>query len=201
MKRAFDCLAVLLSAPLWLPILGLVALISLCVQGGPVLFTQTRAGRNAVPFRLYKLRTMRTGTGTDEERLTRFGRFLRQTSLDELPQLFNVLKGEMSLVGPRPLPMIYVPRYSPEQRHRLDVLPGLTGLAQIKGRNALTWDEKFAYDLEYVRRHSFAFDCLILIKTVLAVLFHRGINASAHETMPEFNPSAAKPRANTRTQA
>lgn len=193
-KRVFDCLCVILAAPVWVPVLGLVSLISLCVQGRPLLFTQARAGRNAVPFHLYKLRTMCAGSGTDEERLTRFGRFLRQTSLDELPQLLNVLKGEMTLVGPRPLPMIYVARYSPEQRHRLDVLPGLTGLAQIKGRNSLTWDEKFAYDLEYVRRRSFAFDCLILIQTVLVVVFHRGINASAHETMPEFNPTDAKSR-------
>ena len=186
MKRLLDILAVVLFAPLWLPLLALAALGVRVAMGSPVVFRQERAGLGGKPFTILKLRTMRTGQGTDEERLTPFGRLLRKTSLDELPQLFNVLRGEMSLVGPRPLPTAYLPLYSSEQGRRHEVRPGITGWAQVNGRNAISWERKFELDVEYVDRRSLLFDLRILLMTVWAVLSRRGISDGAGETMAPF---------------
>lgn len=186
MKRLFDILLVLLALPLWLPLLGIVALVVLAVEGRPVFFRQERAGKAGRPFRMLKLRTMRTGEGTDEERLTRLGRFLRASSLDELPELLHVLAGTMSLVGPRPLPTRYLPRYSPEQARRHEVRPGITGWAQVHGRNLLAWEDKFAYDVWYVDHQSLLLDIKILFLTVAAVLGARGIASEQSATMTEF---------------
>ena len=186
MKRLFDILLVLLALPLWLPLLGIVALIVLCVEGRPVFFRQERAGKGGRPFRMLKLRTMRAGDGTDEKRLTRLGRFLRASSLDELPELLHVLAGTMSLVGPRPLPTRYLPRYSPEQARRHEVRPGITGWAQVHGRNLLSWEDKFAYDVWYVDHRSLLLDIKILFLTVAAVLGARGIASGQSATMEEF---------------
>ena len=152
----------------------------------PVFFVQKRAGLGGRPFNLVKFRTMRDGAETDAERLTRLGRWLRATSLDELPELWNVLRGEMSLVGPRPLLMRYLPRYTPEQARRHEVLPGLTGWAQVNGRNALSWERKFEYDVWYVDHRSFWLDLKILLMTVWLVVARRGINAEGNATMEEF---------------
>lgn len=186
MKRLGDCALIILTAPLWGVLLGLVALAVRIGEGRPVFFRQQRAGRGGIPFRILKFRTMRPGAGTDLERTTRLGNFLRRTSLDELPQLLNILKGDMALVGPRPLPVDYVPRYSPEQARRLEVRPGLTGWAQVNGRNALTWDEKFKLDVWYVEHQSAALDLRILFMTLATVLKRDGVNASPTETMREF---------------
>ena len=191
MKRAFDLLLIVLLAPLWLPVLALTACAVGAVMGAPVFFRQERAGLNGRAFRLLKFRTMREGDGPDEERLTRFGRFLRASSLDELPELWNVLKGEMSLVGPRPLPVRYLPRYTPEQNRRHEVLPGITGWAQVNGRNSLDWETKFRYDVDYVDSRSFWLDLKILVLTVGQVLFPRHISHDGEATMSEFNPRPA----------
>ena len=196
-KRLFDlvftCLVLLVS---W-PILLLLALLVRLRLGVPVLFHQTRPGYLSRPFRLVKFRSMREARNAqgnllpDEQRLTRLGRFLRASSLDELPELFNVLRGEMSLVGPRPLLMQYLPRYSPEQARRHDVLPGITGWAQINGRNALTWQDKFKLDVWYVDHWSLWLDLRILLLTVLKVLRREGISQPGHATAQEFmgNPT------------
>jgi lipopolysaccharide/colanic/teichoic acid biosynthesis glycosyltransferase len=161
-------------------------------MGSPVLYRQQRAGRGARPIGVPKFRTMTDGRDPsgdllpDEQRLTAFGVKLRRWSLDELPQLWSVVKGDMSLVGPRPLPMPYVDRYSLEQRRRLDVRPGLTGWAQIHGRNALSWPEKLALDVWYVEHRSLWLDAKILILTARAVVTRSGISADGHATMPEF---------------
>ena len=186
MKRLFDILLVLSAMPFWLPVLGIVALIVLCVEGRPVFFRQERAGKGGRPFRMLKLRTMRDGEGTDEERLTRLGRFLRASSLDELPELLHVLAGTMSLVGPRPLPTRYLPRYSPEQARRHEVRPGITGWAQVNGRNAISWDEKFRLDVWYVDNRSLLLDAKILFLTVWRTLRRDGINHPGADTMEEF---------------
>lgn len=159
--------------------------------GAPVLFRQERAGLGGRAFRVVKLRTMRArddsrGLVADADRLTRLGRFLRATSIDELPTFWNVIRGDMSLVGPRPLPTTYLPRYSAEQARRHDVRPGITGLAQISGRNALSWDEKFRLDVEYVDDHTMRGDLVILMRTALSVLRRSGIAAPGSATMPEF---------------
>lgn len=160
--------------------------------GSPAIFTQQRPGRNEKIFTLYKFRTMtdeRDEKGNllpDEVRLTSFGRMLRSTSLDELPELFNILKGDMSVVGPRPLLIKYLPLYNEEQKHRHDVRPGLTGLAQVRGRNAITWEKKFAYDVEYVRNLSFLLDCRIFLQTVRAVFKREGISSATDATMEAF---------------
>ena len=185
-KRIFDVAAVLSTAPLWLPALAAVALVSRIAQGAPVLFTQERAGRFGRPFRLFKFRTMREGGGSDAERLTKYGKFLRSTSLDELPELFNVLRGEMSLVGPRPLPVRYLPRYTPGQNRRHEVLPGITGWAQVNGRNSLDWETKFRYDVDYVDSQSAWLDMKILAMTVRDVLLRRHISHDGEATMGEF---------------
>ncbi len=192
MKRAMDVGLLLLSAPLWLPLLAILAALVRWQLGRPVFFRQFRPGRQGRLFPLLKLRTMAVGaaaagkTLTDAERLSPFGRWLRSTSLDELPELFNVLKGEMSLVGPRPLLVRYLPRYTLEQARRHAVRPGITGLAQVEGRNALTWDGKFERDLRYVARGSLAMDVRILWRTLRQVLFRHGINAPGEATMPEY---------------
>jgi len=186
MKRCIDCLLVLLTAPLWLPLLICTALAVRLGLGSPVFFVQQRPGLHEQPFGLIKFRTMRDGPEPDEVRLTRFGRWLRRTSLDELPELLNVLKGDLALVGPRPLLMRYLPRYTAEQRRRHAVRPGLTGWAQVNGRNALSWEEKFRLDVWYVDHANLLLDLRILLMTVRQVLFARGISAEGHATMPEF---------------
>jgi len=186
MKRFLDTLFIMACMPVWLPILAAAALVVLCVEGRPVFFRQARAGKNGEPFDLLKLRTMRPGDGADSERITRLGRFLRASSLDELPELFQVLSGKMSLVGPRPLPVRYLPRYSPEQARRHEVRPGITGWAQIHGRNLLGWDEKFAYDVWYVDHRSLLLDMTILFRTFAQVVAPCGIHAEGEATMTEF---------------
>jgi lipopolysaccharide/colanic/teichoic acid biosynthesis glycosyltransferase len=191
-KRLFDLGLVLLSAPVWLPVMAVVAGLVRVKLGTPVLFRQARPGRSAVIFEIVKFRTM-TDAGDafgqplpDAQRLTPFGRRLRAWSLDELPELFNVLRGEMSLVGPRPLMVRYLPRYTPEQARRHEVLPGLTGWAQINGRNDLAWEDKFRFDVWYVDRVSLALDVKILILTLWKVLRREGISAEGEATAPEF---------------
>ena len=186
MKRIFDLLLVVLTAPLWIPLAVLVGVLVLLNLGRPILFVQERAGKDCRPFRLFKFRTMREGPEPDAERLTRFGRFLRASSLDELPELWNVLRGEMSLVGPRPLPVRYLPRYTVEQNRRHEVLPGITGWAQVHGRNALDWETKFRYDVDYVDGRSIGLDIRILWMTVFQVLMARDINHDGEATMAEF---------------
>lgn len=190
MKRAIDTILVLAAAPLWLPVMFAVAAAVAIADGRPVFFSQERSGLRGRPFRLLKFRTMKDGEGGDKERTTRLGRFLRATSLDELPQLFHVLSGKMSIVGPRPLPVRYLGRYSPFQRKRLDVRPGITGLAQINGRNAISWTRKFRLDVYYVRRRSLLLDARIIASTFARVVSRSGIDSSAGETMPEFTGSS-----------
>ncbi len=192
MKRAFDLFCVILTAPLWVPLLGVVALLVRVKLGSPVFFRQARPGLHGKSFQLVKFRSMtsqRDASGQllpDAQRLTAFGRLLRSTSLDELPELWNVLRGEMSLVGPRPLLVEYLPLYSPRQARRHEVRPGLTGLAQVKGRNALSWEEKFEWDVRYVENRSLLLDLKILALTVRAVLIRDGISAEGAATMPPF---------------
>jgi len=186
MKRMLDVTVVLLTAAVWVPLLMLAMGVVRAALGRPIFFVQERAGRDGRPFRLVKLRTMREGDGPDAERLTRAGRWLRATSLDELPELWNVLRGEMALVGPRPLPVRYLPRYSPQQARRHAVRPGITGWAQVNGRNTLTWEEKFAYDVWYVDHRSLWLDVKILWLTVWQVLARRGISAEGEATMGEL---------------
>ncbi|MBW1906041.1 MAG: sugar transferase [Deltaproteobacteria bacterium] len=191
-KRVMDlALAVpvlVVLTPVGLALGGLIRL----KLGGPVLFRQQRPGREGRVFELIKFRTMSNTRGTDgellpdEERLTPFGARLRRLSLDELPTLWNVVRGDMSLVGPRPLLVRYLDRYTPEQRHRHDVLPGITGWAQVNGRNAITWEEKFEHDVWYVENVSLRTDLAILFRTMAQVLGKRGISAEGHATMPEF---------------
>ncbi|KGJ72363.1 hypothetical protein GY21_15820 [Cryobacterium roopkundense] len=187
-KRMLDVLASGLGLLVLSPVLLGVAVAVAVNLGRPVLFVQNRPGLHGRIFRLYKFRTMTPGEGpaSDDDRLTPFGRALRSTSLDELPTLVNVLRGDMSLVGPRPLLVSYLPRYTPEQARRHEVRPGVTGLVQVSGRNALSWHEKFALDAEYVARCSFALDVRILARTVRAVLLREGISQAGHSTAPEF---------------
>lgn len=192
MKRTLDLLTVLLFSPLVLAVGLVTALSVLAVEGRPVFFRQERAGKGGRSFRMLKFRTMREGEGTDAERLTRFGRFLRASSLDELPELWNVLVGDMSLVGPRPLPTRYLPRYSSVQARRHEVRPGITGWAQVHGRNALDWETKFRYDVEYVDRRSLAMDVKILFMTAWQVLFPRHISHAGEATMTEFMGTEGK---------
>lgn len=175
------------------PVMCVVAVAVRRDLGSPVLFRQPRPGRRGKSFELIKFRTMRRGSGGDVERMTNLGRFLRSTSLDEVPTLWNVLRGDMSLVGPRPLLPTYLDRYTPEQARRHEVRPGITGLAQVRGRNALTWEEKFEADVEYVDRLSFRLDLSVLVATARTVLLREGISASESETMPEFLGTAQEP--------
>lgn len=188
-----DFLISLFAVILLSPVLVILCILVRVKLGSPVLFRQERPGRYGKIFTLCKFRTMtqkRDASGEllpDEERLTRFGRLLRSTSLDELPELLNILKGDMSLVGPRPLLVCYLPWYSEEEKHRHDMRPGLTGLAQVNGRNALVWEDRFAYDLEYVRHCSFLLDVKILMKTVGKVLKRSGILSGAEQTLENFD--------------
>jgi lipopolysaccharide/colanic/teichoic acid biosynthesis glycosyltransferase len=188
-KRLVDVVVAVAGLLLLAPVLLAVALAVRLRLGRPVLFRQRRPGLGGELFTLVKFRTM-TGEAadpaTDRDRLTRLGRWLRATSLDELPTLWNVLRGEMSLVGPRPLLPQYLPRYTPRQARRHEVRPGITGLAQVRGRNTLSWEEKFAYDLEYVREQSLGLDLRILADTVRTVLRRDGINAPGAATAHEF---------------
>ena len=184
--KILDLVLVILTAPLWLLVMALTAVAVFIGLGRPLFFRQERAGKGGVPFRIFKFRTMREGDGSDAERLTRLGRFLRASSLDEIPELVNVLRGEMSLVGPRPLPVRYLPRYTPQQNRRHEVLPGITGWAQVHGRNALDWETKFRYDVDYVDSRSLFLDLKILWLTVWQVFAARGISAAGETTMSEF---------------
>lgn len=194
MKRFFD-LAVVGAALIFLaPLLAVIGSL-ICIRfGSPVLFRQIRPGLHGKPFSIVKFRTMtdvRDSSGnllSDAERLTRFGKFLRSTSLDELPELLNVLKGDMSLVGPRPLLMKYLGRYTPEQARRHKVKPGITGWAQVNGRNAITWEEKFKLDVWYVDNRSLWLDIKIIAMTIWKILEREGINQPGQATMEEFNP-------------
>ncbi|MBO5647691.1 MAG: sugar transferase [Kiritimatiellae bacterium] len=191
MKRLFDITLVVLSAPIWLPVSAAVAFAVWITMGFPVVFVQERAGKGGKVFRFMKFRSMRSGDGSDFERTTSIGRVLRSTSLDELPQLWHVLSGKMSLVGPRPLPAKYLPRYSPEQFRRHEVLPGITGWAQVNGRNAISWDRKFALDVWYVDNRSLWLDIKIVLMTFAGVLRRNGVNSSDEETMSEFTRLAS----------
>lgn len=200
-KRMIDLIlsgiALLILSPVYL-ILAILVRVKL---GSPVLFSQKRPGKNEKVFRMYKFRSMtdeRDANGDllpDEERLTHFGAMLRATSLDELPELWNIFKGDMSIVGPRPLLVRYLPRYNERQRRRHEVRPGLTGWAQVNGRNAISWEQKFEYDVEYVEKESFLFDVKILFMTVGKVLHRSGISQEGSATMEEFmgNEEAIRP--------
>jgi len=188
-KRALDASVAAVGLVATAPLQAVVALAVLAKHGRPVLFRQPRPGKDGRVFELVKFRTMLLPDArrvSDADRLTPLGRFLRSTSLDELPTLWNVLKGDMSLVGPRPLLVQYLERYSPEQARRHEVRPGITGLAQVRGRNNLDWDDKFALDVEYVDHRSLGLDLRILWETVAVVLLRRGISADGHVTMSEF---------------
>ncbi len=185
MKRVFDIGLVVLTAPLWLPLMALTALAVFLALGRPVFFVQERPGLKGRPFRLIKFRTMRSGDAPDEERLTRLGKFLRGVSLDELPELWNVLRGEMALVGPRPLLMRYLPLYTECEMRRHDVLPGITGWAQVNGRNALSWEQKFALDLWYVENRTLMLDGKILLMTAWKVLRREGIAGGGELLRPQ----------------
>ncbi len=192
MKRLFDILVSLtLLCSLSIPLCILSGL-QLVKLGRPIFFRQRRAGKNGAPLSILKFRTMLTGEGSDAARLTSWGQFLRTTSLDELPELWNVLRGEMSLVGPRPLPTIYLERYSNEQARRHDVRPGITGWAQVNGRNGLTWEQQFELDLWYVQNQSLWLDLKILVMTVTTVLRRENISEEGHTTRSEFIGSAPK---------
>lgn len=194
-KRLIDfilsgCAILILGLPLLI-----VALLVRIKLGSPVLFKQRRPGKNGKIFEIYKFRTMtdpRDKDGnllSDNERLTDFGKLLRSTSIDELPEIINIFKGDMSIIGPRPLLEEYLPLYNEEQAHRHDVRPGLTGWAQINGRNTISWEDKFRYDVEYVRNISFMFDLKIFFLTIKKVFVREGINASAEVTMEKFEGS------------
>ncbi len=191
-KRLFDLAVAGVALILLLPVLLLVAAVVLIADGPPVIFRQKRPGLRGEIFTLYKFRTMRGGVDPygnplpDSQRLTRLGTFLRTTSLDELPELWNVLRGEMSIVGPRPLLVEYLPRYSKEQARRHEVLPGVTGWAQVNGRNALSWEEKFRLDVWYVDHWSLLLDLKIVLMTVGKVLRREGISQPGLATMEEF---------------
>jgi lipopolysaccharide/colanic/teichoic acid biosynthesis glycosyltransferase len=195
LKRAFD---IVFSAG-WLvgfsPLLLVVAILVRLKLGSPVLFVQERPGLRARPFRMVKFRTMtdeRDAAGEllpDEQRLTSFGKFLRSSTLDEFPEMWNVLTGEMSVVGPRPLLMRYVPRYSPFQARRMELKPGVTGWAQVNGRNSLSWEEKFALDVWYIDHRTFWLDMKIVVMTFFKVFARSGINAGEGKTMEEFRGS------------
>lgn len=189
-KRAFDIVTASLALAVAALPMALVAVGIRLTMGSPVLFRQRRPGRHGEVFEIVKFRTMRDGPGPDAERLTRLGRFLRSTSLDELPELLNVVRGDMSLVGPRPLLVQYLDRYTTEEARRHEVRPGLTGLAQVSGRNATTWDERLALDVAYVDHHSFVGDLRIIGRTFGQVLRREGISADGHATMEELRDPA-----------
>lgn len=191
-KRMLDILLSGLALIVLSPVLLVVAVLVRVKLGSPVIFCQMRPGRNEKIFKMYKFRSMtdaRDEKGEllpDDVRLTKFGKALRATSLDELPELWNIFKGDMSIVGPRPLLVQYLPLYNERQRHRHDVRPGLTGWAQVHGRNSISWEEKFNWDVKYVNEISFLNDCRIILQTVSAVLRREGINSADDTTMPDF---------------
>lgn len=196
-KRVLDVMAALVLLTLTAPIQLVVALTIAWKLGRPVLFRQPRPGRGGHVFTLLKFRSMESvdearGAIADSDRLTAFGRKLRSSSLDELPTLWNVLRGDMSMVGPRPLLVEYLPRYSPEQARRHEVRPGVTGLAQVQGRNSLSWEHKFALDVEYVDRRSLALDFRVTVATVRVVVLRRGVSSHNHATMPKFGGDDAR---------
>jgi sugar transferase EpsL len=192
MYRLRDLILVLIAAPLWLPLMAIVALLVALRLGSPILFRQPRIGLRGRSFVLYKFRTMRDEVGPDarplpdSERLTSFGRMLRSTSLDELPSLWNVIRGEMSLVGPRPLLPEYLALYNSRQLRRHEVRPGITGWAQVNGRNAVGWQERLEMDVWYVENRSFLLDCRILLRTFIQVFRRAGISQPGHATMEPF---------------
>lgn len=191
-KRPLDIVCSGLALVVLSPVIGITALFVRAKLGSPVLFTQDRPGKNEKVFKLYKFRTMtneRDKNGEllpDESRLTKFGRLLRSTSLDELPSLINIFRGDMSVVGPRPLLVRYLPRYNDRQRHRHDVRPGLTGYAQSHGRNTVSWKDKFEMDVYYTENMSFWMDVSIILLTIKSVLFREGISSDTSATMEEF---------------
>ena len=197
-KRLFDFLISLILLLVLSPLILILGVIVWINMGGPVIFAQARPGYGGKIFRLYKFRSMRNASDRngnplpDDQRLTRLGKFMRSTSLDELPELVNVLKGEMSLVGPRPLLIAYLDRYTPEQARRHDVLPGITGWAQVNGRNAISWEEKFKLDVWYVDHQSLLLDLRILLMTAGKVFKRESINAPGSATAPEFMGSEKK---------
>ncbi len=202
-QRLFDIALTMLGLIVLAPVIAVVAFLVRRSLGAPVFFRQERLGRNGERFAVYKFRTMtdeRDASGAllpDARRMTRLGNFLRDSSLDELPELLNVLKGEMSLVGPRPLFVHYAERYTPEQMRRHDVRPGLTGWAQVNGRNAISWEEKFAYDLWYVAHQSLLLDVKIIGMTLRKVLQRAGISEAGHVTMSEYMGVQARPEEGT----
>jgi len=198
-KRSIDLAVASTALVVLSPVMIALASLVRVIHGSPVLFGQQRAGQNGRPFRIVKFRSMTAAVGPDNallpdhERLTAFGRFLRASSLDELPELWNVVRGEMSLVGPRPLPVSYLPRYTEREARRHEVRPGITGLAQVNGRNRLSWDDRLELDVRYVETCSLALDLRILVRTIGQVLARAGISAEGHVTMAELRPSAASP--------
>ena len=201
-KRIFDIIFSSIVLIVLSPLMLVIGLLVLCVQGWPIFFKQERPGLGGKLFKLVKFRTMRNETDRkgnllpDEQRITGLGQFLRRTSLDELPEFLNVIKGDMSVVGPRPLLVQYLARYTPEQARRQHVLPGVTGWAQINGRNALTWEDKFKLDVWYVDNWSFWLDVRIISITIWKALKREGISQPGHATMPEFMGSLDESRAN-----
>ena len=191
-KRPLDCILATGALVVLSPVIGVTSVLVKKKLGTPVLFRQNRPGKDEKIFRLMKFRTMtdeRDENGEllpDEDRLTKFGSFLRSTSLDELPELLNIIKGDMALIGPRPLMVQYLPLYNEEQRHRHDVRPGMSGLAQVNGRNAISWEERFKLDTEYVKHVSFAMDLSIVLKTIRVILAREGISSETSETMEDF---------------
>lgn len=191
-KRCLDFVLSLIALIILSPVLLIVAILVRCKLGSPIIFKQQRPGLHEKIFCMYKFRTMTDDKDTDgnllpdEVRLTKFGKLLRSTSLDELPELFNILKGDMAIVGPRPLLVQYLPRYNERQHHRHDVRPGFTGLAQVNGRNSISWQEKFEWDVRYVENVSFLMDLRIIAKTVKVVLKRDGISSETSATMEEF---------------
>ncbi|MEJ6554705.1 sugar transferase [Microbacterium esteraromaticum] len=194
-KRVVDLVSAGIGLVVLSPVIGVVALMVAVKLGRPVMFAQQRPGKNGRIFTLRKFRSMldvdeSKGLVTDEQRLTSFGKALRATSLDELPSLWNVVRGDMSVVGPRPLLVEYLPRYTQEQARRHEVRPGITGLAQVNGRNALSWDSKFTLDVKYVDTRSLFVDMRILLDTVKSVIAREGISADGQATMPKFDGTA-----------
>ena len=190
LKNLFDYIVSFFGLIFFLPILLLTSIISIIFQGLPIFFFHERLGKNEIAFTMVKFRTMTNEPSKSAEhdisRLTIWGRFLRKTSIDELPVLLNVIKGDMSLVGPRPLPVKYLSRFNSFQRKRMSVKPGITGLAQINGRNHLSWEQRFNYDIDYIKKKSFLLDFFIILKTLYLVIFRKNVSGKSQEIMPEF---------------